>query len=685
MSVAEHEATLPLPAVSDSAQPPRTAAEGRGGKVWNWLGDGVLVALPGAVTLYLAFNSGGYFEGPTALVVAVLGLALMVRVAAVERPFVGFSGSLALVAGALGLFGGWVLLSGSWSDSPARAMPEFERVLLYLFALLLFGSALRRPGRLRRSLSVLAASIVIVAVAALATRLYPDVFSSQTGMAPDRLSFPLTYWNALGLLMSVGLALCLHLTSAETGPRLVRILAAGALPLLGTTLLLTFSRGSIAVAIGGLVFYALLARPRGLPGALLATGPTTAIAVSAAYAADLLASETESQGAAAAAQGHDLALTVGLCCLGAIGLRALLLSLDDSLAGIRISSARRPALQAIASVAVLGALAIGVALDAPGAIGDQYDRFFNGDEVSESDTRTRLRDSRLGTRGDHWDVAMEAYREDRVKGQGAGTFELLWERDRPTGAEATEAHSLYMETLAELGLVGGILIAAALAVLLAGLLTRARGPNRSLYGALAAVVLMWMVHAGLDWDWEMPAVTFWLFAMAGAALAARRPKGAANLRPGIGARAVLGALCLIAVLAAARMATADRALDEGMTALLRGDCRTATSKALEVASSASNRAEPYAIRGWCALRQGQPDLAVRAMNAALQRDPRNWRLRYSLGIARAGAGVDPRPALREARALNPRGKLAREAVVLFRTNKPWVWRLRSHEASLPFG
>jgi O-antigen ligase len=683
MGVAEQQEAI-VPVRGLASAPAET--ERRRGKALSAIGDGLLIALPGILTLYLAFNAGGHFDGSTALVVGILGLALMIRVAAVARPFAGLGKLLAVVAGALALFAGWVLLSGSWSDAPARAASEFDRVLLYLFALLLFGSALRKPGRLRKSVRVLAASIAVVAFAALATRLFPDEFSTALGLAPDRLSFPLTYWNALGVLMAVGMAFCLHLASDQTEPRAVRALAAGALPAMGTTLLLTFSRGSIAVAAGGLVIYALLARPRGLPAALLAAGPTTAIAMKAAYAADLLASRTESQSAAAAAQGHDVALTVALCCAAAIGLRALLLPLDGALTRLHLPGrGGRAVLAAAATVAALAALAIGAALDVPGEIDRQYDHFFNQGEVSNQDTRTRLRDARLGTRADHWNVAMDAFREDRLRGQGAGTFELLWQRDRPSATEATEAHSLYFETLAELGLVGGVLLAVALATILAGLLVRSRGPNRALCAALASAALIWMVHAGVDWDWEMPAVTLWLFAMAGAALATHRPRGIAGARPGIVPRAVLGVLCLLVVLSAARLVTADRALDEGMTAFLRGDCRTAVAKAHEASTSAGSRPEPYEVRGWCAIDNGRPARAVQAMKAAVERDPHNWRLRYGLGIARASAGVDPRRQLRTAWDLNPLGRVPTAAVGRFRSDDPRVWRRRAREASLPFG
>ena len=60
-----------------------------------------------------------------------------------------------------------------------------------------------------------------------------------------------------------------------------------------------------------------------------------------------------------------------------------------------------------------------------------------------------------------------------------------------------DAHSLYLETAAELGLVG----LAALLALFGGVVVAAR---RARTPAAAAALAAWAVHAGVDWDWELP-------------------------------------------------------------------------------------------------------------------------------------------------------------------------------------
>ena len=81
-----------------------------------------------------------------------------------------------------------------------------------------------------------------------------------------------------------------------------------------------------------------------------------------------------------------------------------------------------------------------------------------------------------------------------------------------------DAHSLYIETAAELGLVG----VACLLTLLAGHRARARSAylrEPALIAGRIAALAVFAVHAGLDWDWEMPAVAGVAIVLAGMLLA----------------------------------------------------------------------------------------------------------------------------------------------------------------------
>ena len=124
-------------------------------------------------------------------------------------------------------------------------------------------------------------------------------------------------------------------------------------------------------------------------------------------------------------------------------------------------------------------------------------------------------------------------------------------------------------------------------------------------------------------------------------------------------------------------------LNRSVRSLDRGDCPAAIDQALAATSVLSLRPEPFEILGYCDVRLGRPQLAVRAMEEAVERDPKAWQLRYGLALVRAAAGRDPRPAARSALRLNPLSPLTEDAVKRFRTSDPRKWKRRALGARLP--
>jgi len=135
---------------------------------------GAFALVPGILVVYLAFNAGGYFPNTQGLVTIVLLLALAGWIGFAAEPFAGLSPLLALAAAALAAFATWTLLSGAWSDSTARALLEFNRALLYLAALVLFGLAIGQRRQLQWLVWGLAAGIVVVCAIAVTTRVLPN-------------------------------------------------------------------------------------------------------------------------------------------------------------------------------------------------------------------------------------------------------------------------------------------------------------------------------------------------------------------------------------------------------------------------------------------------------------------------------------------------------------------------------
>lgn len=632
-----------------------------------------VLLLPAGLMMFLAFNAGGFYPGPPAYVAMLLCIVLLLRATLAKHPFEGLSWSLGIASVAMSLFALLALLSESWSHAPGRALVEFDLALMYLLAIVLFGSIARSRQRLEWMTRALTAAIVIVCTCGLITRVLPDVWHTSSRIAINRLSFPVTYWNTLGLLGVMGIVLCAHLCSHAREPKPSRVAAAAATPILATTVFFTFSRGAIAAGIISLLVYGLVGRPRFLLSTLTATVVPTVIAVKVAYDADLLATPSPAT-SAATAQGHHVAVIVVLCALGSAALRALLFVLDSWLERFALPDRSRVRIirSAWAGLAVAGLIAI-AALSGP--ISHQYHRFLNPNAPGTTiDYRARLTDPGNNGRLDMWKVAWRQFKAKPIFGSGAGTFANTWAQKRPTASFVEDAHSLYLETLDELGVVGLVLLLTAIVTMLVRIASHARGRHRPLYAAIFAVVLAWTIQAAVDWDWEMPVVTVVVFSLGGAALARRRRRSAARpptLSPY--GRTLLGLGCVLLAVAPTYVWLSQNRLNSARFAFSQRNCAAASHSAESSISILGIRPEPYEILSYCDVRLGKPMLAIAAIDKAVSLDPGNWNFQYGLAVMRAAAGLDPRPAARKALALNPLEPLTRGAWQMFRSGNRQRW------------
>jgi O-antigen ligase len=638
-----------------------------------------LMLLPGALIVFMAFNAGGYFPGTPAVAAIVLTQILLVRIVQARHPFEGFAPVTLVAILALAIYGALTLASALWSHATGRAVIEFDRVWLYLLVLVLFGTVQATAANTRWLVRGLAFGISIVCVAGLVTRVLPNVWHTAPDVSNQRLSYPVTYWNTLGLLAALGIVLAFHLTCSLAERRFVRVLAAGVLPLLAATLFFTFSRGAMAAGAVGLVVYVLVGRPRALLSGALAAVPAMAALVVVAYHANLL-DTLDPTTPAAVSQGHHVALLAAICVVVSVGLRLLFaLTLDQRLqratGGPRMAPAlRRAAIAAATTVALVGALALG----APHAIAHDWNRFIGGASTSASngDLRQRLTDPSNDGRTELWRVALDGYSSSPAKGSGAGMYQTLWDRHRPRFAYTVNTHSLYLQTMAELGLPGLLLLLTVVGTVLVVLARRARGPSRSLYGVLLAAAVVWALHAGVDWDWEMPVVTFGFFAAAGLALSARRP-GASGWVPSQNGRWVLALLCLATVALPVSIVGSQSRLGSAEHALYASNCAAAEPAALSSIGWLDLRPEPYEVVGFCDIQRGLPRLGVAAMHQAIAHDPGSWETYYALAIAQASAGIDPRRSVERALQMNPLEPLTREAARELHGSDPTSWVRRA--------
>jgi hypothetical protein len=466
-------------------------------------------ALAGALLLggptVLAFFSGGFFAQPR-LVAAVLAWLLVVLAALLSpQPLPrNLPGRLAL-AGLL-LLAAWSALSLTWAPLRDPAMQDVQRVALYCGYLIAAAAWLRAPGVRAAVEPGLALGAAIVIGYGMSGRFLPGLIHlDHSKLAFGRLEQPLTYWNAMGLLAAIGAVLCARLAGSAERPPALRAPAAAAGPLFGGAMFLTLSRGAFAAGAAGLLLLLALGRERGQPraGALVAGG----VALGAVLAAALPGLQESGAGASRSSGAVLLAATVLL------GLAAAFVQLRLARA-VSDAEQRTPESLRHWRAACGAALLVVAVLAVVGATGPQKGaEEFN----SHPQSAKRLR-SLQSDRYRYWQVALQSFAAHPLKGVGTSGFRAEWARREGLKNNARDAHSIYFETAGELGLVG----LAALGLFLFGLLAAAlRALAAAPLAALgpAAVMLTWAFHAGLDWDWEMPAVTLPALACAGLVIA----------------------------------------------------------------------------------------------------------------------------------------------------------------------
>ena len=468
-------------------------------------------ALPGAAAglvlggllLALAFDDGGYF--PTAVTAAaVIASAALVLLLALPATRIGPTASAATAAFvALAALAAWTGASARWSPTPDAALVDLRRGVLYaaLFGLGLVATAGARPAR--RAVALVLGVIVIVAGAGVLSRLQPELLGMTRGASAVfdvRLSYPLGYWNAFGALSAIGAVLALGIAADTRARPGVRVGAAAAGPLLIAAIYLSLSRGAWpSLAAGVLALFVLS------PWRLSVSLSALVAAVAGALAILALRSQPELlDGTRRTGPGADLftlQLTALMC---AAAVAQALLTVPD----LRRRAARRT----VAAVVALLAVGLGVALGPAGGaswVAQRYEEFRAPAPALAATGPERLQ-STAGARREVYAVALDGFRAQPLRGEGAGSFEERWRRTGSGGLFMRDAHSLVLGTMTELGAIGLLLIAVFLGCVVRAARRCRRGGGaltRSAAAAAGAAVVTWFVHACVDWDWEMPALT----------------------------------------------------------------------------------------------------------------------------------------------------------------------------------
>jgi O-antigen ligase len=592
----------------------------------------------------LAFSSGGYF--PTAwgwgALVALTLIAGYLVVGAAVRP-----SALALAAlGGLTGFGAWTWIALLWTDNTAGTVLEGQRVLLYVGALAVLLLLVRRPT----VPWVLTATLVAIFLASgygLATRLFPERLGVFDPVASYRLEEPLTYWNALGIFAAIGALIALGF--AARGRGLVGCaLAAATLPILLATVYFTFGRGAWVAALIGLAV-AVAVDPRRLElivsALVLAPAPALAVLVSSHEHA---LTRTDAPLAAATHEGHRLALYVLLL----VAVEALV-AVGLALAQRRVAPSRTVRLAfggALALIVLAALLAAFVHYGGPVALARKGYNSFTTTTTSQTspvNLNKRLFTFSGSHRSELWKAAWEDYKANPVLGSGPGTYEQYWLQHRQIQHKVRDAHNLYLEVLAELGPIGLALLLLALgAPLAAGIAAR----GHPLAPPALAAYIAYLVHAAVDWDWEMSAVTLAALVCGAALLAAGNTREAPPLLSprirgaGVVASLVLVVVSFVCVVGASALGASD-------AALAKGRYSEAGSQARKAARWWRWSPDPWRQLGDTQTAQGDVAAARGSYLKAISKSRRDWLLWYDLSSVSSGPAAQH--ALGEAARLNP--------------------------------
>jgi O-antigen ligase len=259
-----------------------------------------------------------------------------------------------------------------------------------------------------------------------------------------------------------------------------------------------------------------------------------------------------------------------------------------------------------------------------------------------------------------WTAAVDQWQSAPVVGTGAGTFEGWWAEHGSLALFVRNAHSLYLESLGELGAIG-FLLAAAIWVGGCALGVRAcrrlDGEERTSLAGATAVALAFAVGAGVDWLWQLPAVS--LVGITALALALGPPVREPARGRRWGVRAALASLVLLVLVFELVPLLAGHALAQSRRAAADGRPAAARDAALRAHALKPWATAPLTQLALLAELRGNLVEAQRWADEARRANADDWRVRLLAARieTRRGAIVAARADLRAARRLNPRSPL----------------------------
>jgi hypothetical protein len=608
-----------------------------------------MLALVGVGSVSTAFSAGGYYVATWGFATAVIALLLagLWGAGAVEsriltRPTVG--ALLALIVLDLATAVGALTASN-------RSLAWLELARTSGYALLVVLVVTLATSVLARRTAVWGVVGMSVAVAAAVIQMLHD---PAAHFLYGRLLGPVGYHNGLAMLLVLPLPVIVALAAARGASALTRasLLAAGAFTC--CVAVLPLSRGSALFAVIAFAAYFAVAPLR--LRSVLALLPVVASVVIGWHTLtapfDASAADHSIVGPARDAARYAVMAATGAALYGVVwGVLER---------WIRPSRASRRVIGVAIVMAVvsctIGGVAVGVdRLGGPSKASRTVVTKFRSDEKSNNATRTSVTNNgRLPL----WDVAIRDAKAKPIFGVGGGNWEATYYRDRSARVGfVRQPHSLGLELAAERGLVGlAAFLAFVCAVFAAAWpkIRRGTDADRALATAILAGFAWWLMHAQLDWFWQLASVTMPALVFAGLLLS--RSDGASpEHRVGLPARAAVVTASIAALVLVAPLWLSARFLDRANADATDHQLRPALRQLDHAQRWNSLDPEIERLRAHIAEQAGDQRQATASMKRQARLDPRMWSswLTAARYYDRQGKPGLARQDLARARSLNP--------------------------------
>ena len=563
---------------------------------------------------------------------------------------------------ALGALVLWAFASIAWADVRGDAWNGADRMLLYLVVFTLF-----LVLRWRTAAATIVLSAYVSSAAAIAVLGLVRASSGRADLFLDgRLSYPTGYPNANAAFFLSAFWVALVLATRRSVPIPLRVAAAMAAALLPQVALLSQSRATL-VAFPATALVLVVA----LPGRIrTAVGVTAAIGVVAAtwstHVAVFDAAQLGGRRLESAIGETSAAIVATVAVVAVASLAWALVDRRTILSERQTRILERSALAA-AVIATVSATAVVIALHPVARVQSGW-RTFTAVAVTDN-TQAHFSIGLGSNRYDFWRVAMGRFQARPLTGIGADNFAVDYLKERRSIEEPTYPHSLQVMMLSQLGLVGGALMLAFVAFAGTAALPRRREDPAAtaLAGAALAGALYFLLHASVDWFWEIPALGAPAFALLGLAVSIRACARQGEAVRSSGARARVMALAVatagVAAVGCALPWLSHRQIDRAV-AVWRSDPEAAYGHLERARSLNPLSAEPDLVAGAIAARLDDRSRMPVLFARSLERNPHSWYAQLELGLAESISGR-PRAAVaavRRAVGLNPQEPLLRETL-----------------------